>query len=125
MGKDQGLETLEVWKSAKAVRREVAILTRRFPKNEQYSLTDQVTRSSRSISANIAEGYGRFHYKDSVRFCCIARGSLLETLDHLYEARECSYISQTEFENCRPVIDRCNQLINGYIRYLSRWGDKS
>ncbi|NBS53827.1 MAG: four helix bundle protein, partial [Spartobacteria bacterium] len=54
-----------------------------MPKEEKYRLGDQLTRASRSITANIAEGYGRFHYLDSSKFFSNARGSTYEVLDHL------------------------------------------
>lgn len=57
-----------------------------LPKEERFDLTDQVRRSSKSVPANIAEGYGRFYYMDNVRFCYNARGSLDETANHIRAA---------------------------------------
>ena len=71
----KAFESLEAWKVAKELRIEVSTLTKTFPKHEQYRLTDQIIRSSRSVAANIAEGYGRYHYLENMRFCRIARGS--------------------------------------------------
>jgi four helix bundle protein len=67
-------------------------LVKTFPEYEKYKLTDQLIRSSRSITANIAEGHGRFHYSDNSKFCRNARGSLLETKDHLITAFDEGYI---------------------------------
>lgn len=61
-------EELEVWKSARVLRNEIKDLVKTFPKQEQYRLTDQLIRSSRSISTNIAEGFGRFHYRENIPF---------------------------------------------------------
>ena len=77
---------LEVWKQARTIRRCVSDLVKTFPVEEKFRLADQVIRSSRSIGNNIAEGHGRFHYQDNIRFCVMARGSLSETLDHLLVA---------------------------------------
>lgn len=64
-----GFEELEVWKVARNLRIEVRKLYLKFPKNEEYSLTSQIKRSSRSITANIAEGHGRYHYQENIQFC--------------------------------------------------------
>jgi four helix bundle protein len=73
---------LEVWKQARVIRRYISELVKSFPTEEKYRLTDQIIRSSRSIGNNLAEGHGRFHYQDNIRFCIMALGST-ETLDHL------------------------------------------
>ena len=86
MGKADGFESLEAWKCDREFRRNVSTVAKKFPGSEQCRLTDQITRSSRSISANISEGYGRYHYKETKQGCRIARGSLMETLDHLIVA---------------------------------------
>lgn len=80
----EGLNRLEVWKRSKdfALRIYREVLPA-LPAEEKWNLAQQLRRSSISISANIAEGYGRFYYQDNVRFCYIARGSLEETLSHL------------------------------------------
>lgn len=124
MGKADGFEELEAWKSAKELRRAVAKLTRSFPPHEKFSLTEQVTKSSRSVSANISEGYGRFHYKDSARHCRIARGSLTETLDHMIEANDEGYITEADLQEIRLRYQRCLKLINGYVKYLQSSSDK-
>ena len=74
---------LEVWKSARELRKSISKLSKNFPKEERYRLIDQVLRSSRSVAANIAEGFGRYHYQENIQFCRQARGSLSETLEHL------------------------------------------
>lgn len=118
MGKADGFENLEAWKSAKELRRTVAKLRRNFPPHEKFVLTQQVTKSSRSVSANISEGYGRYHYKDSTRFCRIARGSLTETLDHMIEANDEGYINEKDLQEIRQRYARCLKLLNGYVKYL-------
>lgn len=76
-----GLEKLDVWRKAQsfAVHIHQEILPK-LPKDEKWSLTQQIRRSSQSIPANIAEGHGRYYFQENVRFCYIARGSLEEVL---------------------------------------------
>ena len=74
---------LEVLKSAREHRKSISKLIKSFPKEEKYRLIDQILRSSRSVAANIAEGFGRYHYQENIQFCRQARGSLNETLEHL------------------------------------------
>jgi four helix bundle protein len=117
----QGLETLEAWKKARAfvlvVYKEVLPL---LPADEKWHLNQQIRRSAHSVSANIAEGHGRFYYQDNVRFCYIARGSLTETYTHLLLARDLMYISDDLFIRLKAQIDELLRIINGYIAYLKR-----
>ncbi len=76
-------EELEVWKLARQLKREIRELAKKFPADEKYKLVDQIVRSSRSVGANIAEGFGRFHFKENSKFCFNARGSLFETLNQI------------------------------------------
>jgi four helix bundle protein len=84
-------EELEVWKEARQLRIDVRKLVGSFPAEEKYRLIDQLLRASRSVTANIAEGNGRFHYQENIRFCRQARGSLYEILDHLICAQDEKY----------------------------------
>ena len=84
MAGDKGLETLLVWQKSLAFTIEVCkTILPKLPVQEKWSLVDQLRRSAQSIPANIAEGYGRFYFQESIRFCYIARGSLEETFSHL------------------------------------------
>ncbi len=115
---------LEVWKQARNIRKNIRDLTNRFPIEEKFRLTDQVIRSSRSVGNNIAEGHGRFHYQDNIRFCMIARGSLSETLDHLIIAYDECFISKEEFKLLKENIDLCTMKLNAYISHLKLKRDK-
>jgi len=108
---------LEVWKQSRKVRQWVSKLVKSFPLDEKYRLTDQIIRSSRSIGNNIAEGHGRFHYQDNIRFCIIARGSLTETLDHLLIAIDEEIVTNEILQSFQPEYDSCLRLLNGYIQY--------
>ena len=117
----EGFEGLQVWQKAHAlmlfVHREVAP---HLSKDEKWDLVDQIRRSSKSVGANIAEGYGRFYYKDRVRFCYNARGSLAETENHLIAARDLKHITPNVYRQARDMADETYRLLNGYIDYLKR-----
>ena len=83
-------------------------------------MIDQLLRASRSVTANIAEGNGRFHYQENIRFCRQARGALYEILDHLICAQDEKYITEEQIKTLRTQIARCLKLLNGYIAYLKK-----
>lgn len=95
---NQSFTELEVWKKGKDLKNEIKELTQVYPSEEKYKLTDQTIRSSRSINATIAEGHGRYTFKDQLHFCIIARGSLSETYNHLIDALDCHYITSDQLK---------------------------
>lgn len=111
-------ETLEVWKESRLLRREMSRLSKKLPRFEQNRLADQIIRASRSVTANIAEGHGRYYYQENIQFCRQSRGSLYELLDHMTTALDEKYISNEEFDAFRTTILRVAKLLNGYISYL-------
>ncbi len=111
---------LEVWKQSRKVRNWITELVKKFPGDEKYRLVDQVIRSSRSIGNNLAEGHGRYHYQDNIRFCIMARGALSETLDHLIVALDNNLISEEDLQLFQVEYDSCLRLLNGYIQYLKK-----
>jgi len=112
-------EDLECWKEARKLRIHVKInILSKFPENEKFDLTLQLSRSSRSIGNNISEGFGRFHYQENIQFCRIARGSLTETLDHCITAFDDAYNTDDDLKEVRVIYLRTLMLINGYIKYL-------
>lgn len=113
-------EDLKVWQIAHKISIDIFELTKRFPPDEKYRLKDQMIRSSRSISDNIAEGYGRFHYQENIQFCRIARGSLYETLEHLMCAKDEGYITAEKFQDLNDQILECLKILNGYVQYLKK-----
>ena len=119
-GKYNDFRDLEVWKQCKGVRNKIWRLCKDFPREEKYRLSDQMIRASRSSTACIAEGYGRFHYQENIQFCRQSRGSLYELIDHLTICLDEEYINNDEFTKYRDDCTRGIQLVNGYIRYLSK-----
>lgn len=113
-------ETLEVWIRARELRKKLSKLTNGLPTEEKYKLTDQIIRASRSVTANIAEGYGRFHFQENIQFCRISRGSLFELIEHLYVAFDEKYIDKQIFDEFKTEINDEIKLLNGYIKYLRK-----
>ncbi|RPH55353.1 MAG: four helix bundle protein [Chloroflexi bacterium] len=91
-----------------------------LPPEEKFDLFAQIRRSSKSVTANIAEGYGRYHYLDSLRAYSIARGELNETLSHLINAKILNYLAQPAFEELYALIRKTEQMLNGYMAYVRR-----
>ena len=114
----RSFEDLECWKTATGLRRKISSLTKSFPKDERYNLTDQLIRVSRSVTNNIAEGYGRFHFQENIQFCRQSRGSIHEIIDHLIIARDENYISEEQYLEFRTLLTKSLALLNGYINYL-------
>lgn len=113
-----GFEDLDVWKEARSYRRAISEILKTFPASEKYKLVDQLQRSVRSVHTNIAEGYGRFHYQENIQFCRQARGSLMETLDHLICANDEHYIDEETLKKFRQHYSSVLKLLNGYISFL-------
>lgn len=116
----ESFEELNAYKMAREIRQEVALLAKTFPKHEDFRLTDQIIRSSRSVTANISEGHGRHYPKENMKFCIMARGSLNETIDHLTVALDEKYINQTTFETLKEKILLNIKVLNGYMSYLKK-----
>jgi four helix bundle protein len=115
---------LDVWKKGVELRRIIFHLVKRFPDEEKFRLSDQLVRAARSITANLAEGYGRFHYQDNIRFCRQSRGSLFELFDHLEVAFECGYITPHEHSALNQRGEELLALLNGYVKYLGTQREK-
>ena len=106
----QSFEELDVWQKAQDLAVEVYKTTKIFPSDELYGITSQLRRASSSISANIAEGFGRSGRKDKAHFMTIAYGSLLETKNFLYLAARLGYIHQQQLDECTDKIVVCQKV---------------
>ena len=109
---------LNVWQNCRDIRIAIWKLCKKFPAEEKYRLVDQMIRASRSSTANIAEGYGRYHFQENIQFCRQSRGSLYELIDHVLTAKECEYIDHGKCEHLIKEIVSAIRLLNGYIKYL-------
>ena len=117
----KSFEDLECWKAARELRIFVSQnIISKFPIDEKYALTSQLKRSSRSVSDNIAEGFGRYHYQENIQFCRIARGSLTESLSQVITALDENYIEEDLLQKFRERFERTKAILNGYINYLAR-----
>ncbi len=116
-------ESLEVWKECRSFRNQISTLVKTFPSEEKYRLTDQLIRASRSVTANIAEGHGRYHFQENIQFCRQSRGSLSEILDHLICAFDENYITEEQLDDFRMIHEKCMKLLNGYIGFLQKQKD--
>ena len=125
-GNIKSFEDLQCWQACRSlriyIRRKIIPL---MPKEEIYRLADQLIRCSRSTTANIAEGYGRFHYLDNAKFCSNSRGSCWETLDHLITANDEGLISDELLTEGRGLVNQAVKVTNGYISYLQRIAKES
>ncbi len=116
----QNFTELVVWRKSRELKNELFELCKTFPSDEKFRLTDQIIRSSRSVNATIAEGHGRYTYKDQIHYCIQSRGSLSETYNHLIDAFDCKYISKEKLNYFKLKIDEVQKLLNGYIAYLRK-----
>lgn len=113
----RGFEDLECYKLAIQVFREAYRVASRLPAEEKYNLADQLRRAAVSILLNIAEGYGRYHYLDSLRFYYISRASMMETLSGFIACDELHY-TKNEISRQRELCHSGLRSLNGYIRYV-------
>lgn len=117
-------EDLECWKQCRTLRLFIAQeVVPALPKDERYRLGDQMLRAARSTTANVSEGYGRFHYLDNAKFCSNARGSCWEVLDHLITAHDENLLSEALLVRGRDLVHHAVKLLNGYMNYLKRAGN--
>lgn len=104
---------LEVYKESKRLVKMVYALLKKFPKEEQYALCDQLRRAVISVPSNVAEGLGRYSVKEQVHFFEIAYGSLREVDCQLDVACDLEYITKDEAINVTELINRVSALISG------------
>lgn len=119
-GSFKSFEELDCWKACREVRQYITKLVKKYPKDEKYRLVDNMIRSSRSSTHNIAEGFGRFHYQENIQFCRMSRGSLYELKDQLICSLDEGFIKTEEYEEGMELIDKAVALLNGYINYLNK-----
>ncbi|OFY89546.1 MAG: four helix bundle protein [Bacteroidetes bacterium RIFCSPLOWO2_12_FULL_31_6] len=108
---------LDVFNECKELVKNVYSISKNFPNEEIYCLTNQIRRASISIISNIAEGTGRNYTKDSLQFFYISRGSLFEVEAQLLIAKDLNYISEEQLENILLQCTTCKKLLNGFINY--------
>ena len=113
-------EDLELYKVAREFRKAIYQLIRKLPDEEKFNLTSQMRRAATSLTNNIAEGNGRYHYQESIQFCRQARGSLAELIDDLNICLDENYLSAEMANDLKLKAYDINKRINGYIAYLRK-----
>ena len=111
---------LDAWKQAHILVVEVYRITENFPKEELYGIVSQLRRAVSSITANIAEGFARYHFKDKIRFYYQARGSAAEVQNFLLIAKDLGII---DIEICKKLGEKSKEvqkLVNGLIRSIEK-----
>ena len=111
-------QDLEVWQVGREVRVRLYIVANRLPDSERYNLAAQIRRAAVSLTANVAEGYRRFHFKENIQYCRIARGSAYELIDHLITCQDERYLAKEEVEVLHRELLTFVRLLNGYIRSI-------
>ena len=111
-------EDLEVYKKAREFRKRMYAVARKLPDFEKYELGRQIRRASVSVTNNIAEGHGRYHYLEEIKFQLQSRGSLAELVDDLNVCEDEGYLPTTEVADLKELAREVQRLINGYIRFL-------
>ena len=111
-------EELQVYQTAREFRKAMYRVSRQLPEIEKFGLASQIRRAALSLTNNIAEGHGRYHYLDQIKFTLQSRGSLEELIDDLNTCEDEGYLPVTEITGLKDQGWRVRQLIDGYIRYL-------
>lgn len=114
------LDDFEVYKHSRVFRKRVYRIINQLPEEEKYNLTSQMRDAIISVTNNIAEAHGRWHYKESIQFCRIARGSTEEIIDDInicidenyYDIEQCKHLKEDGYELVKKI--------NGYIAYLNK-----
>lgn len=111
-------EDLELYQVDREVRKAMYRVSRQLPEIEKFGLASQIRRAALSLTNNIAEGHGRYHYLDQIKFALQSRGSLEELIDDLNTCEDEAHLPVTEVARLKDQGWRVRQLIDGYIRYL-------
>ena len=114
------LEDLEVYKLAESFGDEIWFLVIEWDYFSKDTIGKQIARSADSISANIAEGYGRYHYKENRNFCYFSRGSIIETKGWLKKAKNRNLISGDQFDILFEKLQTIHLKLNAYLKFIGK-----
>lgn len=107
---------LDVWKLSIDFVTEIYALTARFPKEEQFGLTNQIRRASISVPSNIAEGAGRRSDKEFLQFLYISLGSIQEVDTQILISLNLNYLTKSEYEILLTKLDQISKMLSGLIK---------
>jgi four helix bundle protein len=109
---------LDVWKNSINLCLEIYKITSKFPKSELFGITNQLRRASSSVGANIAEGFGRYYFKDKIRFYYQSRGSATETQNFVVLASKLGMIGKNEANKLFNDGEKIRIGITGLIKSI-------
>jgi len=118
--KIQNFHDLDAWQKGHLLTLEVYKITRKFPKEELFGIVSQIRRAASSITANIAEGFARYHFKDKARFYYQSRGSVAEVQNFLLLARDLKFIDERTCKELGELANDVRQILNGLIRSIEK-----
>ena len=114
------LDDFELYQVAREFRKRVYRLIRLLPSEEKFALAPQMRRAAISVTNNIAEGHGRWHYLENVQFCRISRGSTDELIDDFNVCLDEGYGDRTLVADLKTEAYSLIRRINGYVAYLRK-----
>ena len=114
-----------MYKLAREFSRKVGELIKTLPKEEDYNLKSQMKRAKLSVTNNVAEGFGRYHYQENIQYCRQSRGSICELIDDFNECYDEGYIDQTCRDALKNEAYNLNKVLNSYIASIKRQKAKS
>src|SRR6516165_10922124 len=112
VGPIKDFKDLEVWQVARELRKEINRVASALSDFEKFALASQLRRAATSVTANLAEGFGRFGYQENAQHCRQARGSLYEVRDHLTTCVDEGYLKVTEGERLHKLAQTVARLLN-------------
>ena len=118
-------EDLEVYKLAREFSRRVGKLIKILPRCEDYNLKPQMKRAKLSVTNNIAEGFGRYHYQENIQFCRQSRGSVCELIDDFNECYDEGYIDKLYQNELKTHAYNLIKVLNSYIASIKRHKEKN
>lgn len=114
------LEDLEVYHLAESFGDEIWFLVDEWDYFKKDTVGKQLCRAADSISANIAEGFGRYHFKENKNFCYFSRGSVIETKSWLRKSKTRNLISEAQFSQLIEKLEFIHLKLNGYIKSIGK-----
>ncbi|OGP97519.1 MAG: four helix bundle protein, partial [Deltaproteobacteria bacterium RBG_19FT_COMBO_46_9] len=99
---------------------EIYRLIKKLPDDEKFNLVSQMRRAATSLTNNLAEGHGRYHYQENIQFCRQSRGSLTEIIDDLNICLDENYLTEDYLNNLKQEAFEIIKMLNGYIAYLKK-----
>jgi four helix bundle protein len=106
---------LKTWQEGHTLVVLIYQVTKTFPREELYSLVDQMRRAASSVTSNIAEGFGRQGYKEKIQFYYLAQGSLTELKSQILIARDVGYLNTEDFQVIADKTNGAHRLLQGLI----------